>query len=153
RPLMGPVATGLGEVFHYTLSSPKRGLMNLRTLQDWVIRPSLRTVPGTAEINSWGGDEKQYQVRVDPARLLEYDVAFDDVQEALKKGSLDVGGGYLSTGGSTIPVRGLGRATTLRQLRELVVKVPRDTVPVRIQDVADVEVGPALRLGSTTAQG
>ncbi len=153
RPRMGPVATGLGEVFHYTLSSQKRGLMSLRTLQDWVVKPALRTVPGTAEINSWGGVEKQYQARIDPARLVEYGVTFDDVEEALKKGSLDVGGGHLAISGATIPVRGLGRASTLDALRDVVVMTPRDGVPVKVGDVAEVRIGGDLRLGSTTAQG
>src|SRR5437588_3987272 len=74
RPTLGPVATGVGEVFHYVIRSKTRDLTELRTLQDWVIRPALRTVPGTAEVNSWGGKQKQYQVRIDPERLLRSDV-------------------------------------------------------------------------------
>src|SRR5262245_55470382 len=81
RPRMGPVATGLGEVFHYLVRSPKRDLAQVRSLQDWVIRPALRTVPGTAEVNSWGGLEKQFQVRVDPLRLRKYELSFEQVAQ------------------------------------------------------------------------
>src|SRR5262249_56602829 len=76
RPKMGPIATGLGEVFHYALRSRSRDLTDLRALQDWVVRPALRTVPGTAEINSWGGHEKEYQVRIDPRGLIKHGVTF-----------------------------------------------------------------------------
>src|SRR4051794_16335286 len=106
RPRMGPVATGLGEVFHYLVRSEKRDLLDVRILQDWVIRPAMRTVPGTAEINSWGGYEKQYQVRLDPKELLPYDISFDQVVQALKNNNASVGGGYISKADSAYLVRG-----------------------------------------------
>jgi cobalt-zinc-cadmium resistance protein CzcA len=101
RPTLGPVATGLGEVFHYLvtndLGSPdQRDLMKLRTVQDWVIRPALRTVPGTAEINSWGGMQKQYQVLVDPRKLLKYELAYPQIVQAVRDNNLNVGGGSLN---------------------------------------------------------
>src|SRR5262245_37749932 len=92
RPRLGPVATGIGEVFHYLLTSPRKDLAELRTLQDWVVKPALRTVPGTAEINGWGGLEKQYEVRIDPERLLQYDVTFAQVTQAVRDNNLNVGG-------------------------------------------------------------
>ena len=84
RPTMGPVATGLGEVYHYFLSSDVYDLTELRTLQDWVVRPRLRRVPGVAEINSWGGLAKQFEVQADPAKLAKYDLTLDDVIRALR---------------------------------------------------------------------
>jgi len=77
RPKMGPVATGLGEVFHYVVTSRANDLTELRTFHDWVIKPKMRTVKGTAEVNSWGGYEKQYQVRIDPDKLIKYGLTFD----------------------------------------------------------------------------
>src|SRR5437773_1294830 len=99
RPQLGPVATGLGEVFHYTLASRVRDLTELRTLQDWVLRPQLQTVPGTAEVNGWGGFMRQYVVRPDPDRLLRYDATIDEVLRALEAGNLTVGGGRITQPG------------------------------------------------------
>ena len=105
RPSLGPISTGLGEVFHYVLSYKGEDLSNeseeerarklteLRTLQDWVIKPKLRTVKGVAEVNSWGGYEKQYQVRIDPQELLHLHVSFDQVVQAVRENNLAAGGG------------------------------------------------------------
>src|SRR3954451_7920891 len=96
RPKMGPVATGLGEVFHYLITSrnPDYDLTELRTLQDWVIRPRLLRVPGVAEINAWGGLEKQFQVEADPARLAKHGLTLEDLARALRQNNQNVGGGY-----------------------------------------------------------
>ena len=153
RPRMGPVATGLGEVYHYLVRHTNNDLMEARTKQDWVIRPALRTVPGTAEINSWGGLEKQYQVRIDPQKLLAYDLTFDQVQEAVRRNNLDVGGGHVQRGGSMYLVRGLGRTATVEAIQQIVVATPCAGVPVVVGDVAEVAVGPGVPLGAVTANG
>ncbi len=153
RPTLGPVATGLGEIFHYLIRpGPGKTLMDARTAQDWVLRPALRTVPGTAEINSWGGQEKQYQVAIDPAQLLRYDVTFPQVVQALRDNNLNVGGGSLHRAGEMMLVSGVGRSSTVEQLRRIPV-VARQGAPVRVGDVADVRIGPALRMGGVTADG
>src|SRR4029077_12448386 len=105
HPTLGPVATGLGEVFHYLVTSDRRDLTELRTVQDWVIRPALRTVPGTAELNSWGGLQKQCQVRIDPERLLKYDLTFPQVVQALRDNNLNVGGGNLQNAGEMLLIQ------------------------------------------------
>lgn len=92
-PRMGPVATGLGEVYHYLVTSQKRSLEELTTLHDWVIKPRLRSVPGVAEVNTWGGKRRQYQVMVHPAKLIKYGLTLDRVITALEKNNLNVGGG------------------------------------------------------------
>jgi cobalt-zinc-cadmium resistance protein CzcA len=153
RPRLGPVATGLGEVFHYTVSGPGHSLTELRTIQDWMIRPALRTVPGTAEINSWGGGNKQYQVRFDPSRLLKYDLTFDQVQEALRSNNLNVGGSTIQRAGAAYLVQGVGQLQTEEQIRDIVVATPRQGIPVRIRDVAEVTVGHDVRMGGVTAEG
>src|ERR1051326_2719737 len=102
RPRMGPVATGIGEVFHYMLRSRRDDLIDLRTTQDGVLRPALRSVPGTAEINSWGGLEKEYQVRVDPRGLIRHDVTFTQVADALRDNNLNAGGGRLNRAGQQL---------------------------------------------------
>ncbi|HEY7310354.1 MAG TPA: CusA/CzcA family heavy metal efflux RND transporter [Gemmataceae bacterium] len=165
RPKMGPVATGLGEVFHY-IATPKgveletitekervEKLTNLRTVQDWVIKPAMRTVPGTAEINGWGGYEKQYQVRIDPERLLRYGVSFEQVMQAVRSNNLATGGGNIQQAGAMYLVRGLARTVNVDEIKKIVVATPRPGVPVKVEDVAEVEIGPDIRLGGVTSQG
>src|SRR3954454_5466563 len=89
RPTLGPVATGLGEVYHYLITSEVYDLTELRTMQDWIVRPRLRRVPGVAEINSWGGLEKQFEVRADPSRLAKYKLTLDDVVGVLRENNED----------------------------------------------------------------
>ena len=164
RPRLGPVSTGLGEVFHYTVTLKNwdyeaateaervEKLTYLRVVQDWSIRPALRTVPGVAEVNSWGGYEKQYQVRPDPDRLFKYGLTFADVVDALEKNNQNVGGGGVSRGNQFVLVHGLARTADLGQIRGVVVAA-RDGVPVTVGQVADVELGHEIRRGSVTADG
>jgi cobalt-zinc-cadmium resistance protein CzcA len=157
RPTLGPVATGMGEVFHYLVnprddSADRKELMELRTLQDWVIRRGLRTVPGTAEINSWGGLEKQYQVVIDPERLLKYDVTFPQVLQAIRDNNLNVGGGKLDRAGEMLLVHGAGRTHTVEQIRNIPVAAYQGTT-VWLRDLADIRIGAAPRMGAVTTDG
>ncbi len=164
RPKMGPVATGLGEVFHYVLTYPgidfnrlprqerERLLTELRTTHDWVVKPQLRTVPGTAEINSWGGYEKQFQVLVDPAGLVSRGLTFDDIVRALQQNNRNAGGGNVDRMGEMLLVQGLGRTTDIPQIENIVIRSV-DGVPVRIRDVATVRIGHEIRRGAVTADG
>jgi cobalt-zinc-cadmium resistance protein CzcA len=152
RPMLGPVATGLGEVFHYVVEGGGEEPTRLRTIQDWVLRPALRTVHGTAEINGWGGHEKQYQVLIHPDRLIKYNVGFDQVVQALKNNNLNVGGGALDRGGEMLLVHGSGRTATVEQIRAVPVTA-RQGSPVRVGDVAEVRAGSALRMGGVTMDG
>jgi heavy metal efflux system protein len=164
KPKLGPVSTGLGEVFHYTVtlkgwdglkaSEAERieKLTYLRTVHDWSVKPKLRTVPGVAEVNSWGGFEKQYQARIDPERLLKYGLTFAEVVEALEKNNKNVGGGGIKQNNQFLLVHGLGRTVNEEQIRGIVVTA-RDGVPIRVRDVADVQVGHEIRRGAVTAQG
>ena len=149
---MGPVATGLGEVFHYIVVSDRADLTEARTVQDWIIKPALRAVPGVAEVNSWGGFEKQYQVRIDPSRLVKHAVTFDQVIDAVETNNVNAGGGNIASGGSMLLVQGIGAVTSTEQLGQIVV-VAKDGVPVRVRDVASVEIGSEIRRGAVTYQG
>ncbi len=152
RPRMGPIATGLGEVFHYVVTGKGRDLTDLRTIHDWVIRPALRTVPGVAEINGWGGHEKQYQLRLDPARLMKHGLTFDQVVEAVQAGNFNVGGGSIQRSGDMLLVQGIARTTTLDQIRDIVVTA-KDGVPIRVGNVGEVMIGHEIRRGAVTADG
>jgi cobalt-zinc-cadmium resistance protein CzcA len=152
RPTLGPVATGLGEVFHYLVKSDTRSLEELRTLHDWVIAPQLRSVPGVAEVNAWGGREKQWHVVVDPRRLQGHGLTLGDVYEALEANNANVGGGVIDRAGAASLVLGVGALTDEAGIQDVVLAA-RDGVPVRVRDVARVEVGSEIRRGATTADG
>ena len=152
RPRMGPVSTGLGEIFHYVVEGASADETRLRTVHDWVVRPQLRTVPGVAEVNSWGGYQRQYQVRVDPPKLLKYGLTFDAVTSAVRENNQAVGGGVIDRGSDTLLVQGLGRATTIGQIKNIQL-AEQDGVPVLLGDVAKIEIGHEVRRGAVTADG
>lgn len=152
RPAMGPVSTGLGEVFHYTLTADDGDLTKARTLHDWEIKPAMRTVAGAAEINSWGGLKKQYQVRLDPVRLVRHGLKFEQVLEAVRDSNLNVGGGSIRQSGDSVLVHGVGRTVNVEQIRGIVITAING-IPIRIRDVAEVVVSHELRRGVVTANG
>jgi cobalt-zinc-cadmium resistance protein CzcA len=152
RPKMGPVATGLGEVFHYVVTAAGADPTETRTLHDWVIKPKLRTVRGAAEINSWGGYEKQYQIRLDPDRLARHKLTFDEVVEAVQKNNRNVGGGNVRRGSQMLLVHGVGRTADVEQVKSIQIAA-KDGIPIRVADVADVEIGHEIRRGAVTADG
>ena len=154
RPQLGPIATGLGEVFHYLLRSTNtsRTLTELRTLQDWVVKPELRKVPGVAEVNTWGGFEKQYHVVVETERLIKYRLTFEDLVEALQANNQNVGGGQIVRGGESLLVHGIGLTTNVQEIASIVV-ASREGTPVRVSDVATVKEDHEIRRGAVTADG
>lgn len=152
RPRMGPVATGLGEVLHYVVTSKSSDLTAARTIQDWMIKPPLRTVAGTAEVNSWGGYEKLFQVRIDPRRLVRYGLTFNEVIETIRDNNLNVGGGNIVQSAEMLLVQGVARTSTIEEIENIVVS-SQDGVPVLVQHVADVQIGHEIRRGAVTLNG
>lgn len=155
RPELGPVATGLGEVLHYHVNTRKQteqDLIQQRITQDWEIRPQLRTVHGAAEINSWGGLEKQYQVRINLSRLVQHGLSLQDILEAVKNNNVNVGGGYVNRQGDMLLVHGIGRTVTVGQIENMVIATVKG-VAVYVKDVADVHIGHEIRRGIVTADG
>ncbi|MGN6286664.1 MAG: efflux RND transporter permease subunit [Afipia sp.] len=158
---MGPISTGLGEIFLYTVET-KDGARkpdgeafspsDLRTIQDWIIKPQLRTVPGVIEVNSIGGYERQFHVLPDPGRLMAYRLGFRDVMTALAANNANVGAGYIERNGEQYLVRTPGQVKTLDEIRDIVIG-SRGGVPVRIRDVAMVREGRDLRTGAATMNG
>lgn len=152
RPKLGPVATGLGEVFHYLVRGDRRTLAELRAEQDWSIKRQLRTVPGVAEVNSWGGDERQIQVVVDPVRLQKYGLSLSSFARALEENNGNVGGGTIDRAGESSLVQGVGLVTHPHDIEEMVV-ASHEGIPVRVSDVASVVEGREIRRGVVTADG
>ncbi|WP_433933206.1 efflux RND transporter permease subunit [Sorangium cellulosum] len=152
RPELGPVATGLGEVFHYVVTGKGKSLSELRTVHDWVIAPQLRSVRGVAEVNAWGGDERQVQVLVDPAELTARGLSLHDLSEALERNNANVGGGNLDQAGESSLIQGIGIATRVSDIEEIVVAA-KSGAPIRVRDVARVVEGREIRRGAVTADG
>lgn len=157
-PEMGPNSSGLGQVFWYTVERADEQLnasvtdMDLRTLQDWSVRLILRTAPGVDDVLSWGGQERQYQVVIDPLSLIKYDLAFTDVMSVIEANNRQVGGQYVNLGAEQYLVRGLGLVEGEQDIGDMVVKV-QDGTPVYLRDVATIEQAPSLRFGAVTRDG
>jgi len=161
EPELGPIASGLGEIFMYTIEAEEGALKpdgsewtpeDLRTLQDWVIRPQLRNTPGVTEVNTIGGYQRQYHVTPWPDRLAAAGLTMNDVIEALAENNANVGAGYVERYGEQLLVRSQGQAQGIEDLQRIIV-ANRNGVPVRIVDVADVIMGEELRTGAATENG
>ncbi|WCJ59893.1 CusA/CzcA family heavy metal efflux RND transporter [Fontisphaera persica] len=154
RPQLGPIATGLGEVFHYLVwsTNTNRTLTELRILQDWVIKPELRKVRGVAEVNTWGGYEKQYHVVVETERLIKYRLTLEDLFTALQANNQNVGGGQIVRSGEALLVHGVGLTTNAQEIANIVIASFNGT-PVRVGDVAMVKEDHEIRRGAVTANG
>lgn len=156
-PEMGPNTSGLGQVFWYTIERTDEKLktfsdMDLRTLQDWSVRLILRTAPGVDDVMSWGGQERQFQVIIDPLLLIKYELSFREVIEIIEANNRQVGGQYIDLGAEQYLVRGLGLVADEQDIGNIVVKV-KDGTPVYLKDVAKIEQGPSLRFGAVTRDG
>jgi heavy metal efflux system protein len=158
---MGPVSTGLGEIYMFTVEAKPEAhktsgepytATDLRTIQDWIVRPQLRTVPGVIEVNTVGGFEKQFHVLPDPAQLMAYKLSFRDVMTALATNNANVGAGYIERNGEQYLVRTPGQIGNIDEIKEIVIG-SRNGIPVRVSDIADVREGPDLRTGAATLNG
>ena len=158
---MGPISTGLGEIFMWTVEAAEQGRKpgggaytptDLRTVQDWIVRPQLRNVPGVTEINTIGGYLKQFHVAPDPSKLIAHGLGFHDLMEALAKNNSNVGAGYIEKSGEQYLIRAPGQVATLEEIRDIVIRGGHGA-PVRIRDVAEVLLGKELRTGAATVNG
>ena len=158
---MGPISTGLGEIFMFAVEAKKAAKnpdgseispIDLRTIQDWIIKPQLRTVPGVVEVNTIGGFERQCHVLPDPTKLMAYRLNFRDVMTALASNNANVGAGYIERNGEQYLVRTPGQVGDASDIRNIVIGA-REGIPVRIGDIAEVIEGRELRTGSATLNG
>jgi Cu(I)/Ag(I) efflux system membrane protein CusA/SilA len=153
EPTLGPDATGVGWVFEYTLESDSLDLAQLRTLQDWYVRYQLTAIPGVSEVASLGGYVKQYQVEVDPERLRAFHIPVMRVVQAIGTHNADVGARVVEMGGREYMIRGLGYLRGVQEIGEVAVGTTLDGTPIRVADVANVQVGPAPRRGAADLNG
>ncbi|RMO12283.1 Heavy metal efflux pump CzcA, partial [Pseudomonas cichorii] len=159
--MMGPVSTGLGEIFLWTVEAREGALKedgtpytptDLRVIQDWIIKPQLRNVPGVAEINTIGGFAKQYQIAPDPKKLAAYKLTLNDLIVALERNNANVGAGYIERGGEQLVIRAPGQLANELDIANIVIANVQGT-PIRVSHVADVVIGKELRSGAATENG
>lgn len=152
EPEMGPISTGLGEIYQYTLESDSRSEMELRTIQDWLVAPQLRPIKGVNEVNSMGGHVKQYHILVDPAKLLTHGITLRDVLVAVENNNANAGGNYIVKGWEQAYVRSVGLIGTISDIEQIVLKA-EDGTPVYLNSVAQVVIGNGTRQGAVTRDG
>lgn len=162
KPEMGPISTGLGEIFHYSLKSKKEyvneeekllSLMELRSIQDWFIKPRLLTVKGVTEVNTTGGYEKQYFIQPDIDKMARFGIHFDDIEEAIRSTNINVGGGYIPQTGEQLLVRGVGLLKSISDIENIVIKRLGSLDIIRVKDVAQVKFDKEIRTGAATHNG
>jgi cobalt-zinc-cadmium resistance protein CzcA len=153
RPEMGPIATGLGEIYQFVVKGKGRSLMDLEETLAWYIAPQLRAVPGIVEVNSFGGESRQYQVVLDPQRLQAAGLSVSEVIHALERSNANAGGGYLEHNREQLLVGTVGLVTSLDDLKSVVVGATPQGVPITIENVGDVRFGPRLRRGGASMDG
>lgn len=161
EPEMGPITTGLGEIFMYSVEEKPDALQAngrpynataLREIQDWIIKPQLALVPGVTEINTIGGYDKQYHITPSPRKMLEFDISFEDINDALTNNNRNRGAGYIERNGQQLTVRSPGQLETIADIEQVVVKSINNT-PIKILDIAEVAIGKSLRTGAATRDG
>ena len=161
-PEMGPISTGLGEIFHYSVAAkdpetnPQKRLvqlMELRSLQDWYIKPRLLTVKGVTEVNTIGGYEKQFFIQPDIKKMSKYGLHFEDIEKAIEQTNLNVGGGYIQQTGEQLLVRGVGLLQTFDDIKRVVVKRLSDYQVIKVEDIAQVKFDKQIRTGAATVNG
>lgn len=162
KPEMGPISTGLGEIFHYSIEakvpekdSDKRliQLMELRSIQDWFVKPRLLTVKGVTEVNTIGGYEKQFFIQPDIKKMARYGIHFDDIESAIEETNLNVGGGYIQQTGEQLLVRGVGLLSNASDIKNVVVKRLSSYQVIKISDIANVRFDREIRTGAATVDG
>lgn len=156
-PFMGPVSTGLGEIYQYVLEvepeyKGRYSVTDLRTIQDWIVKRQLSGIPGVVEVNTWGGYLKQYEVAVNPSRLRGMNVSLSEVFKALENNNSVAGGGYIEKGNESYFIRGEGLAAEIADIENIVVST-RQGIPVYVKDIAEVGFGHATRFGAITGNG
>src|SRR5690606_14743247 len=155
-PEMGPITTGLGEIYQYILDvkpehKDKYSVTELRTIQDWIVKRQLSGIPGVVEVNTWGGYLKQYEIAINTQKLNAMNISYIDVFNALEKNNSIAGGGYIEKSNKSYFIRGEGMATSLNDIRSIVVK--NEGIPIYIKDIATVGFGSATRFGAITGNG
>ncbi|NUM42226.1 MAG: efflux RND transporter permease subunit [Leptospiraceae bacterium] len=153
KPVLSPVATGLGDIYEFILTSDRHSPMDLRTYMDWELAKKIRSLPGVIDINTIGGEAKQYQVIIDPRRLASHNLTLSKILNRLKESNANVGGGYIMKDNEQMVIRGEGQFKNEDELSKTALKTEKDGIPLLLGQVAQIKVGPAIRFGVITKAG
>lgn len=153
KPELSPIATGLGDIYEFTLVSERHTPEELRTYMEWEIYRELKSVPGVIDINILGGEAKQYQILIDPKRIMSHQLTLTKILQKLKESNVNVGGGYIEKGSEQMVIRAEGKFTSIADLEKTAVKTDQDGTPLYLGQIADIRTGPALRFGVCTKDG
>lgn len=140
-PLLGPLTTGIGEIYRYLIEAPQMTLLEQRAIQDWTIKPMLRSVPGVADVAGFGGGIKQYQIQIDPHKLRNYKLTLPEVYRAVSANNANIGGSFIEYGDEALVVRGIGLLQSIDEIKEIVV-ASRDGAPVFVKNIGEIVIGP-----------
>jgi len=161
EPQMGPISTGLGEIFMYTIEADSGALQEngtaynataLREIQDWIIKPQLALVEGVTEINTIGGFDKQYHITPRPQKMLQFNISFNEIKTAIENNNQNRGAGYIALNGQQLTVRSPGQLNTIADIEQVIIKSINNS-PIKVVDIAEVAIGKALRTGASTRDG
>jgi heavy metal efflux system protein len=150
KPELSPVATALGDIYEFILTSDKHNPMELRTYMDWEMARKLKSVPGVIDINTIGGEVKQYQILIDPRRLASHNLTLSTILQKLRIANANVGGGYIMKGNEQLVIRGEGQFKSIDDLTKAAIKTERDGIPLLLGQVANIRIGPSIRFGLMT---
>lgn len=153
KPELSPIATGLGDIYEFTLSSDQHSKEELKTYMKWVIANQLRSVKGIIDVNIHGGDEKQYQIKIDPRRLHALNLTLSHIANSLESSNMNVGGGYIAKGEEQIVIRGESQFQNADDIRKVAIRTSKDGIPILLGQIATVEIGSALHFGVATQNG
>ena len=150
KPELAPVATALGDIYEFVLSSDRHTPMQLRTYLDWELSKKIKSVPGVIEVNSVGGEVKEYQIIIDPRNLVAYNLTLSKIYENIRTANKDTGGGYIIDGDEQMVIRGQGQFEGIEEIRRVAVRTASDGTPLLLGQIAKVKIGRALRFGIAT---
>ncbi|MCB1160148.1 MAG: efflux RND transporter permease subunit, partial [Leptospiraceae bacterium] len=152
-PELSPVATALGDIYEFALSSDRHTAMDLRSYLDWELAKKLKSLPGVIDINIIGGEYKQYQILIDPIKLAVYKVTLSHILDVLKKSNINVGGGYIMKGTEQLVIRGEGQFKSIEEIGNTAIRTNKDGTPLLLRNLAKLQIGPSVRYGTATKDG
>ena len=152
-PGLSPVATGLGDIYEFVLTSDRHSPMELRTYMDWELSKKIKSLPGVIDVNTIGGEVKQYQILIDPRRLAAHNITFSDLLDRLQEVNRNAGGGYVMKGNEQIVIRGEGQFKSIEELANTAINTDKDGIPLLLGNIATVKIGPSIRFGLITKGG
>ncbi|MEM0502876.1 MAG: CusA/CzcA family heavy metal efflux RND transporter [Thermoplasmata archaeon] len=149
-PELSPISTGLGDIYEFTVSSDRHSLEEIRTFVKWELSPKIKSIKGIIDVNIQGGDEKQYQIKIDPRRLFHYKITLQEIANSISEANINVGGGYITKGEEQIVIRGESQFQNIDDIANIAIRTNKEGIPILLKQVAEIKIGSALPFGSAS---